>query len=98
MKIFQIKSKKVFAGPCAMAYIAEAGVDTDDGKTVYVAIQEYDGVAMTVAKDSVYAFLAEDGEKPDNDWIETYGSLAEAKGSAYYPILLRLRKVIRMLG
>ena len=98
MKIFQIKAKKVFAGPCSMAYIAEAGVDTDDGKTVYVAVQEYDGVAMTVAKDSVYAFLAEDGAKPDNDWLETYGTLKEAKESAYAPVMMQLRKVIKMLG
>ena len=98
MKVHSIKASKVFAGPCMMAYVAEATVDTDDNQTVYVVIQEYDGVNMTVSKDSVYSFLAEDGETPAQEFLESYGTLKDAKTSVYAPVMLQLRKVIKMLG
>ena len=98
MKIYSIKASKVGAPPCMVACVAEAAVETDEGGMVYVVIQEYDGLDMTVSKNSVFDFLAGDGKEPATDFLESYGSLKEAKTSVYAPVMLQLRKAIRMLG
>ena len=60
MSIYGMKAKKVFAGPGCWSYIAEAVVDDGDGGEVYVTVQDYDMLELTVSSQSVYAFLVED--------------------------------------
>jgi len=81
-----------------VACVAEAAVENDDGSMVYVVIQEYDGFAMTVSRDSVFDFLAGDGEEPAKDFIESCGTVKEANESVYAPVVKQLRKAVKLLG
>ena len=99
MVVAEIKAKRVFAGPGNYAVAAEAEVfDDSTGDTVYVTVQKYAGSEYTVSKESVYKFLAEDGEEPASEFMEEYTSAQEAKKSGYAPVFDSLKKVLSMLG
>ncbi len=98
MSIIEIKSKKIFACAGSWALLAEALVTDKTGKDVFVSVHYYDGEQYTVSNQSLYAYLAEDGEEPSADFPEQYGSYKDAKQSAYAEVFAKLRKVINMLG
>ena len=99
MRIVEIKAKKVFACAGSWALLAEAFVVNDDESEVYVMIQEYDGLEMTVSKKSVYGFLAGNDPEPEGmEFMEEYTVAKDAKGSAYAAVFDQLKKVIKMLG
>lgn len=99
MFVSEIKAKKVFAGPGQNAYVAESVVyDDDTGDAVYVTVQEYDGLELTVAEKSVYAFLAEDSGEPVSEFLEEYETVRESRKSEYAGVFDKLRSVIAMLG
>ena len=97
MKIYGIKAKRVLACAGSWADVAEASVDVG-GKTLYVMAQEYDTVELTVSKQSLYAFLAEDGAEPAVEFLEEYTAWKDAKASEYAPVFDKLKKVLKMLG
>ena len=97
MKIYEIKCRKVFAEPGQYAYIAEAQVE-EDGTDVFVAIQEYDGLDMTVSKQGMYDFLCGDGGDPAEEFLEEYTAIDDAADSAYAEVFRKLVNVIEMLG
>lgn len=98
MGIVTIKAKQVFAGPGSWALVTEAMVEDKDDGTVYVMAQEYDTTEITVSKQSLYAFLAEDGEEPAVDFMEEYTEWKDAKASKYADVIAKLKKVMGMLG
>ena len=98
MSIIEIKAKKIIACPGSWAWAAEARVNTGEGCEVFVTVNYYDTEVYSVSKQSVYAYLAEDGEEPANELLEEYASYKEAKESAYAEVFGQLRKVIKMLG
>ena len=98
MKIYEIKCRRVFAEPGQYAYIAEAQVEEEGGNDTFVAIQEYDGLDMTVAKQGMYDFLCGDGGDPAEEFLEEYTSVEDAAGSAYAEVFRKLVEVIGMLG
>lgn len=97
MEIKGIKATKVFAGPGNFAWIAEAIV-TDENDELYVTVQYYDGEEYTVQKESMYEFLAEDGDEPEEEFLEEYDSFEAAGESKYAKIFEQLRKVLELLG
>ncbi len=97
MKIYEIKSRKVFANP-GYACIAEAEVEESDGSTTFVAIQDYNGLDMTVSKQSMYNFLCGDGGDPAEEFAEEHTSVDGAGDSAYAEVFRKLMDVIKMLG
>ena len=96
MKIYGIHGKRVFACAGSWAYVVEAGVDLPDGSNVYVTVQDYDGMELTVSKESMYGFLVCNGEEPA-EFLEEYRTWKDAKGSAYAPVFEKLKKVLKML-
>jgi hypothetical protein len=98
MGIVSIKAKKVPACAGSWAYVSEAEVATGDGGVVYVMAQEYDTTEITVSKQSLYSFLAEDGEEPAVEFMEEYTEWKDAKASAYADVIAKLKKVLGMLG
>ena len=98
MKIWGIKCKQVFAGPGMYAFVAEAKVVVKEPDELFVMINEYDGfVNCTVAKQSQYAFFAEDGEEPDDEFIEEYKSFKETSNSQFAAVFAILRRNISAL-
>lgn len=97
MKIYEIKCRKVFANP-GYAYIAEAEVEEEDGSAAFVAIQDYNGLDMTVSKQSMYDFLCGDGADPAEEFTEEYNTLEGANASAYSDVFAKLVEVIKILG
>ena len=100
MKIYGIRCKEVMACAGSWAVVAEAEVETDtpNRDTVYVTVQEYDGLNLTVGNESLYAFLVGNGSAPEGAFMEEYGTLKEAKESAYADVFAKLRRVMKMLG
>lgn len=96
--IYEMKAKMVGGGPCGCAFIAEAVMDGVDGGKVYVTIQDADGKEFTVAKQSVYAFLAEEADEPAEEFMEEYRSLRSAKKSAYAGVFEKLNDMLKVLG
>ena len=96
MKIYGIHGKKVMACAGSWAFVVEAGVDLPDGSDVYVTVQDYDGLEMTVSKESLYGFLVCDGEEPAG-FLEEYTAWKDAKASEYAPVFEKLKKVLKML-
>lgn len=77
-----VKAKKVMACPGSFALIAEA-VLLEQGKEIFVTYQIYDQEEFTVAKGSVFHYMAEDGKEPA-EITEEYLSLAQAKRESKY--------------
>ena len=96
MNIYGIHGKKIMACAGSWAFVAEAGVDLPDGSEVFVTAQDYDGVELTVSKESMYAFLVCDGDEPA-EFLEEYRSWKDAKASAYAAVFEKLKKVLKML-
>lgn len=97
--VSEIKAKRVFAGPGCYALVAEANVyDDDTGEEVFVTVQKYDGSEYTVAKESVYAFLAENAGEPAGEFLEEYTGAKEAEQSAYARVFKALAKTLSALG
>ena len=98
MKIYEIKSKKVFAVPDGYVYIAEAEVEEADGSETFVAIQKYNGLDMTVSKQSMYDFLCGEGADPAEEFLEEYKEADTAAiRSSYAKVFAKLMNVIEML-
>ena len=97
MKIYGIKAKRVNACAGNWADVSEAAVDVG-GETVYVLAQEYDTTELTVSKQSLFAFLAEDGSEPAVEFSEEYTAWKDAKVSESWPVIDKLKKVLKMLG
>ena len=97
MSIFEIKAKKIFACAGSWAWVAEAVVNDGKNGELYVTVNFYDSEVYSVSKQSVYAFLAEDGDEPANELLEEYENYKGAKQSAYAEVFGQLRKVINML-
>lgn len=95
MKIYEMKCRKVFAVPDGYVYIAEANVEEADGSDTYVAVQKYEGLDMTVSKQSMYAFLCGDAADPAEEFLEEYRTIDEASESAYAEVF---RKLVEMIG
>ena len=92
-----IKATKVMACPGSFALVAEAVV-RENGEEVYLTYQLYDTEEFTVSKESVYHFLAEDGENPA-EIQEEYTSLAQAKReSKYGNVFWMLKRMCGKLG
>lgn len=100
MKIYGIRCKEVMSCAGAWAVVAEAEVESDNANrdTVYVTVQEYDGVNFTVGNESLYAFLAGDGKAPESEFAECYETVKDAKESKYWKVFEKLRKVMKMTG
>lgn len=98
MTIIEIKAKKIMACPGSWAWAAEALVNIGDGNEVFVTVNYYDTEVYSVSKQSVYAYLAEDGDEPVDELSEEYDNYKEAKQSEYAEVFGQLRKVIKMLG
>lgn len=98
MSINEIKAKKIFAGPGTWAWIAEAIVEDNQGNDLFVTVHYYDGENYSVSKQSVYAFLADDGDEPASELLEEYDDYKDAKKSVYAKVFDALRKVIDKLG
>lgn len=100
MKIYGIKSREVMACAGSWAVVAEAEVeiDNDNRDTVYVTAQEYDGLELTVSKQSLYAFLVENAGDPADGFLEEYRKWSDAKESAYAEVFARLKKVMKTMG
>ena len=97
MDLYEIKAKKVYAEQEKYCYVAEAVID-DNGEDVFVAIQKYDGIDITVSKDSMYKFIAGEGGDCAEEFIEEYTSVEEAVKSKYSDVIVVLKKAIEMLG
>ena len=92
-----VKAKKVMACPGSYALVAEA-VLYEKGKEIYLTYQLYDTEEFTVSDDSVYKFLAEDGDQPA-EITEEYLSLAQAKReSKYGNVFGMLKRLCGKLG
>lgn len=100
MKIYGIKSREVMACAGSWAVVAEAEVEIDNENrdTVYVTAQEYDGLELTVSKQSVYGFLVENAGEPAEEFLEEYRTWKDAKESAYAGVFAQLKKAMKMLG
>lgn len=100
MKIYGIRCREVMACAGSWAVVAEAEVETDNANrdTVYVTVQEYDGLEFVVGEQSLYAFLAANGPAPEKAFLEEYRTLKDAKASAYADVFAKLRKVMKMMG
>ncbi len=98
MAIIEIKARKIFACAGSWAWLAEALVTNEKGEDVYVAVHYYDGENYTVCRQSIYDYLAGDGEEPACEFLEEYENSKDAKKSAYAKVFDKLRKVIDMLG
>lgn len=95
MKIWEIKGKKVFAGPGTWSYVAEAKVVDEEDRERYVTVQEYDGsTEYTVSEKSVYDFLAGGDEEPVEELEEEYSKYADTAESKYRKVYELLLKVI----
>ena len=93
-----IKAKKVMACPGSFALVAEA-VLRENGDDIFLTYQLYDTEEFTVSKESVYNYLAEDGQQPAEEVSEEYLSLAQAKReSKYGDTFEMLKKLTRKLG
>lgn len=97
MKIYEIKCRKVFAEPGKYVYIAEAEVEESDGSATFVAIQKYEGLDMTVAKQGMYNFMCGDGGDPAEEFLEEYTAIDDAADSVYAEVFRKLVNVIEML-
>ena len=97
MGIIGIRAKKIFAGPGTWAWLAEALVKDGRDEELYAAVHYYDGEDYTVSRQSLYDFLAEDGDRMVSDYLEVYDDYEDAKKSEYAEIFARLRSVIDML-
>ena len=99
MKIYAIRCREVMACAGSWAVVAEAEVETDtpNRDTVYVTIQDYNGLDMTVSKQSMYAFLVVGGEEP-TEFLEEYTTLKDTKASAYADVFAKVRKAMKLLG
>ena len=91
-----VKATQVMACPGSFALIAEAVLD-ENGKEVYVCYQSYDTEEYVVAKQSVYHYMAEDGENPA-EIMEEHTSLADAKKSRYGKTFAMLNRLVKKLG
>lgn len=98
MKIYGIKAKEVLACAGSWAQVAEAAVETDDGGEVYVLVQIYAGLELTVSKQSLYSYLVENGEEPAVEFLEEYTKWSDMKDSAYAEVFKILRSVLKKLG
>lgn len=98
MSILEIRAKKIMACPGSWAWLAEAAVYTGEGKEVFVTVNYYDTEVYAVSGQSLYAYLAENGDEPAGKLLEEYVSYKEAKQSEYAEVFGKLRKVINMLG
>lgn len=98
MRIVGIKCREVMACAGSWADIAEAEVVNDAGEKVYVLVQEYDSMEYTVTKESLYSFLAEDGDEPNAEFAEEYTSWKDAQASAYAEVFKMLRGLLKKLG
>lgn len=99
MKIYGIKCSEVMVCDGSWAKVAEAEVITDEHETVYVTIQEYEGVDLSVQKGSMYACIVENAKEPaDEMFLEEYRGMAFAKESAYADVFAKLRKVMKLVG
>lgn len=97
MKVYGIRCKEVMACAGSWAVVAEAAVE-EDGKEVYVMIQEYDGTEYVVTDKSLYDFLAGDGDEPNAEFLEEHTTWKEAQGSAYAGVFKMLKGVMKKLG
>ena len=98
MLIEEIKAKRIFAGPGNTAFVAEARVKDMQRNEYFVTVQDYDGTEYTVAKESVYAFLAEDNGEPASEFLEEYTKLKDAKTSSFANVFMTLKSVLNKLG
>ena len=85
-----IKAKKVMACPGSFALVAEA-VLSENGQEIYVTYQLYDTEEFTVSNESVYHYLAENGDQPAKI-TEEYLSLAQAKRESQYGSVFEMLK------
>ena len=99
MKIYGIRCREIMACAGSWAIVAEAEVETDtpNRDTGYVTGQEYEGLDMTVSKESLYAFLVGNGKEPV-EFLEEYRSVKESKESAYAGVFAKVRRVMKMMG
>ena len=98
MKIYGIKCREVMACAGSWAVVAEAEVEIENGEEIYVTAQEYDGLELTVSKQSLYAFLVGNGQAPAEEFVEEYRAWKDTKESAYAEVFARLKKVMKMMG
>lgn len=98
MKIYGIKAREVMACAGSWALVAEAEIE-DGGEKLFVTLQKYDGVECTVSRESVYAFLAENGPAPEGEFLEEHTSVKAAKAESKYGDVFKvLDSVMGKLG
>ena len=92
-----VKAKKVMACPGSFALVAEAML-LEKGEETYVTYQLYDTEEFTVSKESLYDYLAEDGDEPAEGILEEYTKLSEAKKTKYGKVFEMLKRTAGKLG
>ena len=98
--IISMRGTRTFAGPGVYAIDAEAEVRVDNGETVYVHINDYDGFRhYTVSKTSIYDFMTgESDTDPEAVFTEEYTSLKETKTSEYARAFKALSAMVSQIG
>ena len=96
MRILSIRARITTA--CAPSEAQDAELLTQDGKNLFLHINEYDGEHYTVAESSIFDYLTIGTEKtPEVAFIEEYSNWRSTQKSKYKEYFSQLRKVIKML-
>lgn len=98
MRILNIRARITTACVASEAQDAEMELLTQDGKNLFLHINEYEGEHYTVAESSIFDYLTTGTEKtPEVLFIEEYSSWKSTQKSKYKEYFSQLRKVIKML-
>ena len=98
MRILSIRARITTAWAPSEAQDAEMELLTQDGKNLFLHINEYDGEHYTVAESSIFDYLTIGTEKtPEVAFIEEYSNWRSTQKSKYKEYFSQLRKVIKIL-
>ena len=98
MRIYGIRCREVMACAGSWVLIAEAAVEIEGGREVYVTAQEYEGYALTVSDRSVYNFIVGNVGEPVEEFSEEYSTWKASQESRYAEVFKKLKSALKMLG
>lgn len=101
--VYNIKAKSTFAGPGVYGYDAEATVKCEDGKELFVHVNDYAGMKhFTVSETSTYDMLTNNSVSADGVsspvYIEMYTKQSEAKASEYWSVFKVLKDCLNLIS
>ena len=98
MYVYDMKGQMVDAGPGIAGPEAEATVSVDGGKDVYVHAWHFEGCCgYTVSEKSFFGHMNDEKPYNEEDCVESYDELGDAKKSAYYGVFKVLNQMMRLM-